>query len=141
MVPGSMQPPQSPGQPRGQLPKIKATRGKDGKQLNNSSCRSKRRHPKDSTGLLKNKSRLNEEAEPSSQHGESLRWEGALEDPQAEEKRLELYRANRRQRYISHRKTLLKDNQVVFSMENKDLKVLSQSEQQVSATLLHLRLN
>ena len=31
---------------------------------------------------------------------ESLRWEGALEDPQAEERRLELYRANRRQRYI-----------------------------------------
>lgn len=37
---------------------------------------------------------------------ESLRWEGALEDPQAEEKRLELYRANRRQRYISHRERL-----------------------------------
>lgn len=37
---------------------------------------------------------------------ESLRWEGALEDPQAEERRLELYRANRRQRYISHRERL-----------------------------------
>lgn len=37
---------------------------------------------------------------------ESLRWEGALEDPQAEEKRLELYRASRRQRYISHRERL-----------------------------------
>lgn len=37
---------------------------------------------------------------------ESLRWEGILEDPQAEEKRLELYRANRRRRYISHREAL-----------------------------------
>lgn len=42
---------------------------------------------------------------------ESLRWEGALQDPQAEEKRLELYRANRRQRYISHREALLKEVQ------------------------------
>lgn len=41
--------------------------------------------------------------------GESLRWEGVLEDPQAEEKRLEVYRANRRQRYISHREALLRE--------------------------------
>lgn len=40
---------------------------------------------------------------------ESLRWEGVLEDPQAEEKRLEVYRANRRQRYISHREALLRE--------------------------------
>lgn len=39
---------------------------------------------------------------------ESLRWEGILEDPQDEEKRLKVYRANRRQRYISHREALLK---------------------------------
>lgn len=37
---------------------------------------------------------------------ESLRWEAALEDPQAEDKRLELYRANRRQRYIARRERL-----------------------------------
>lgn len=40
------------------------------------------------------------------QSQESLRWEAALEDPQAEERRLELYRADRRQRYISHRDRL-----------------------------------
>lgn len=40
---------------------------------------------------------------------ESLRWEGVLDDPQAEEKRLEVYRANRRQRYISHREALLRE--------------------------------
>lgn len=40
---------------------------------------------------------------------ESLRWEGMLEDPQAEEERLEVYRANRRQRYVSHREALLRE--------------------------------
>lgn len=40
---------------------------------------------------------------------ESLRWEGMLEDPQAEEERLVVYRANRRQRYISHREALLRE--------------------------------
>ncbi|XP_072301594.1 protein LIAT1 [Eucyclogobius newberryi] len=34
---------------------------------------------------------------------ESVRWEGALDDPLKEEQRLEVYRANRRQRYVRHR--------------------------------------
>lgn len=42
---------------------------------------------------------------------ESLRWEGVLEDPQDEEERLELYRANRRQRYLSHREAPLREVQ------------------------------
>ncbi|KAI4813701.1 hypothetical protein KUCAC02_002934 [Chaenocephalus aceratus] len=46
--------------------------------------------------------------ELSAQAKESLRWEGELEDPQDEEKRLQLYRANRRQRYITHRDALIK---------------------------------
>lgn len=41
--------------------------------------------------------------------GESLRWQGVLEDPRAEEERLEVYRANRRQRYVSHREALLRE--------------------------------
>uniref|UniRef100_A0A3P8TGX9 Uncharacterized protein n=1 Tax=Amphiprion percula TaxID=161767 RepID=A0A3P8TGX9_AMPPE len=49
--------------------------------------------------------------ELSVQARESLRWEGALQDPQAEAKRLEQYRANRRQRYIAHREALLKETQ------------------------------
>jgi len=32
---------------------------------------------------------------------DSLRWEGALEDPIAEAQRLEVYRANRRKRYMA----------------------------------------
>ncbi|KAK7143840.1 hypothetical protein R3I93_014872 [Phoxinus phoxinus] len=34
---------------------------------------------------------------------DSLRWEGALEDPIAEAQRLEVYRANRRKRYMASR--------------------------------------
>ncbi|KAL0993729.1 hypothetical protein UPYG_G00112560 [Umbra pygmaea] len=33
---------------------------------------------------------------------ESMRWQGVLEDPLAEERRLEVYRAKRRQRYLLH---------------------------------------
>ncbi|XP_061755200.1 protein LIAT1 [Nerophis ophidion] len=40
-------------------------------------------------------------AELSAQARESLRWEEAVEDPQAEEERLEVYRANRRRRYVA----------------------------------------
>ncbi|KAJ7996117.1 hypothetical protein DPEC_G00233750 [Dallia pectoralis] len=42
-------------------------------------------------------------SERSVQARESLRWEGVLEDPLEEERRLEVYRANRRQRYLLHR--------------------------------------
>ncbi|KAJ8377571.1 hypothetical protein AAFF_G00255890 [Aldrovandia affinis] len=47
-----------------------------------------------------------EKAEPpapslSRQAQESLRWEGALDDPVAEAERMEIYRANRRRRYLS----------------------------------------
>ncbi|KAK7925768.1 hypothetical protein WMY93_008078 [Mugilogobius chulae] len=34
---------------------------------------------------------------------ESVRWEGALDDPLKEEQRLEVYRDNRRQRYLRHK--------------------------------------
>ncbi|XP_034538975.1 protein LIAT1 [Notolabrus celidotus] len=134
----SLLPPQSPGQPRGQLPKLRDTRKKDGKRLSSSGCRRKKKQRKDSSGLLKNKSSLSGEAELSAKAAkarESLRWEGALEDPQAEEKRLELYRANRRQRYVAHRQ----DSEVT-STQRKDKKASGDSEQQVVASLLHLRL-
>lgn len=136
----SLPPPQSPAQPRGQLPKLKATRKKDGKRVSNSGCKRKKKHPKDSSGPLKNKSTFSGEAELSpGQAEESLRWEGELEDPQAEEMRLELYRANRRKRYIAHRQALLKDKQVA-STQSKGKKALAESEQQVAASLLQLRL-
>ncbi|XP_072518404.1 protein LIAT1 [Salminus brasiliensis] len=50
--------------------------------------------------------------ELSSQVQESLRWEGVLEDPAAEMKRLEVYRANRRKRYMASRQTLSENVQV-----------------------------
>jgi len=40
-------------------------------------------------------------AELNTQARESLRWDGVLEDPLAEEERLEAYRARRRQRYLA----------------------------------------
>ena len=103
-------PPQSPGQ----LPRIRATSRKDA-----GSSRRSKRHPKDSpAALLTNKTGG---GELDDQARDSLRWEGVLEDPQAEEKRLELYRANRRQRYISHRDALIKDTlRQTFPKESKE---------------------
>ncbi|XP_068572709.1 protein LIAT1 [Cebidichthys violaceus] len=105
--PVSLLPPQSPVQPRGQLPKLRASGKKDGKRLAGSGRRSKK-HPKASPALLTSTTKTSSIGPLSAQARESLRWEGVLEDPQAEEKRLELYRANRRQRYIAHRDALLK---------------------------------
>ncbi|XP_059207931.1 protein LIAT1 [Centropristis striata] len=92
--PASMQPPQSPGPSpvRVQLPKL---RGSGRRSRKDSPA------PRHRTG--------SSSRELSIQARESLRWEGALEDPQAEEERLELYRANRRQRYIAHRDAPIKE--------------------------------
>ncbi|XP_077360804.1 uncharacterized protein LOC144006048 [Festucalex cinctus] len=46
---------------------------------------------------------------PDVQVKECLRWEGVLQDPRAEEERLEAYRANRRRRYVAQRDTQLTD--------------------------------
>lgn len=40
-------------------------------------------------------------AEISVESLESLRWDGILDDPQAEAERLEVYKANRRKRYLA----------------------------------------
>ena len=81
-------------------------------------------------------------SELSNQARESLRWEGALEDPQAEEKRLELYRANRRQRYITHRDSVLRESQDAlrrtFPKERREKKALTNSVQQETASLQQL---
>ncbi|KAK9536482.1 hypothetical protein VZT92_006257 [Zoarces viviparus] len=109
--PVSLLPPQSPGQPRGQLPKLRASGKKDGERLACSGRRSKK-HPMDSPAVRPSTTITSDVGPLSAQASrESLRWEGVLKDPQAEEKRLELYRANRRQRYIAHRDTLLKETQ------------------------------
>ncbi|XP_035482706.1 protein LIAT1 isoform X2 [Scophthalmus maximus] len=113
--PVSPLPHHSPGQPRRQLPDLRAAGRKCGEQLAGRGCRSKRR-PKDSPAppTATDDSGVGGAAaapELNARAGESLRWEGVLEDPQAEEERLELYRANRRQRYIAHREALFKESQ------------------------------
>uniref|UniRef100_A0A672GB49 Uncharacterized protein n=1 Tax=Salarias fasciatus TaxID=181472 RepID=A0A672GB49_SALFA len=45
---------------------------------------------------------------------ESLRWEGVLQDPQAEAQRLERYRAGRRLRYAAHREAVLRETHNTF---------------------------
>lgn len=114
--------PQSPGRSPGRLPKLRAASKKNGERRACSGRRSTK-HLKDSPAPLTvtNQTRGGGDAgggtvqgyvaELSTQARDSLRWEGALEDPQAEEERMELYRANRRQRYISHREALLKESQ------------------------------
>ncbi|XP_026875003.2 protein LIAT1 [Electrophorus electricus] len=53
-----------------------------------------------------------EDQEQLSSHAkESVRWEGVLEDPGAEAERLEIYRANRRKRYMASRQMLLESIQ------------------------------
>lgn len=122
---------------------LRATNKKDGDWLAGSGRRNKK-HPKDSLALL---TAANKTAAPaqgyvselSAQARESLRWEGVLEDPQAEEKRLELYRANRRQRYIAHREGLLKETvdtlRQTFPAEDEEKKA---SDQQKSESSVHL---
>ncbi|KAJ3589836.1 hypothetical protein NHX12_010677 [Muraenolepis orangiensis] len=46
---------------------------------------------------------IGDPSEWDAQARESLRWEGVLEEPLAEEERLEVYRARRRQRYLALR--------------------------------------
>ncbi|XP_076606981.1 uncharacterized protein LOC143332973 [Chaetodon auriga] len=114
--PVSLLPPKCPDQARDQLPRLRATSKKDGEQFAGSSRRSKK-HSKDSPSLLTETNKTSGSGAPvqgyvaelSAQARESLRWEGVLEDPRAEEKRLELYRANRRQRYLSHREAPLNE--------------------------------
>lgn len=106
------------GQSQSQLPKPRTASKKDRERPARSGRKSKK-HTKDLTSLLTVTSKTSESespvqrfvAEVSTQARESLRWEGVLKDPQAEERRLEVYRANRRQRYIAHREALLKEMQ------------------------------
>ncbi|XP_068186530.1 protein LIAT1 [Antennarius striatus] len=118
--PKSLLPPVSSAQPRVQLPKPRPASLKDGECLTRSGRRSKK-HSKDSLPPPTATSKSMVAETPfqgyvknlTPQARESLRWEGVLEDPQAEEKRLELYRTSRRQRYISQREALLKQSQCV----------------------------
>ncbi|KAF7697341.1 protein LIAT1 [Silurus meridionalis] len=54
---------------------------------------------------------------------ESLRWDGVLDDPVAEAERLEVYKANRRKRYIAFRQTLLENGRVKTDSESNGNKL------------------
>lgn len=146
----SLLPPLCPGHNRGWGCKLRATSTKEGKRLCGSGRR-KKEHPKDSPTPLSttNKSSSSGAAAQGfvAELGakESLRWEGVLQDPQAEEKRLELYRANRRQRYIAHREALLEGTQEnlrqTFPKKSTEKKALTETGQQEAASLLHLSID
>lgn len=104
------------GHARDQLPKAKACSREDGERGGCSGRRTKKQlkpvmalsKGTDENNIIKAPSQ-GDVAELSAQARESLRWEGVQEDPLAEEKRLEVYRANRRQRYLAHRQALFED--------------------------------
>lgn len=49
------------------------------------------------------------ESDLSSKIQNSLRWEGVLEDPVAEQERIEVYKANRRKRYLAAQRACMYD--------------------------------
>lgn len=56
-------------------------------------------------------SREEDKSDLTYQEQDSLRWDGVLEDPVAEAQRLEVYRANRRKRYLASKQAFLQNNQ------------------------------
>lgn len=56
--------------------------------------------------------------EASGQTPESLRWDGILDDPVAEAERLEVYKANRRKRYMAFKQAVLENAKAVLSAES-----------------------
>ncbi|XP_072231409.1 protein LIAT1 [Leuresthes tenuis] len=112
-IPVSLLPLTHPGTSRGPLPKLRATSKKNREQRSGNDQKSKKQHKDPQALALSHRSSGSESlarvTEPSVQARESLRWEGALQDPLEEAQRLEQYRANRRQRYIAHREALSKE--------------------------------
>ncbi|CAI5643206.1 unnamed protein product [Oreochromis niloticus] len=116
ILPLALLPPQSTGQSQDQVPKLRAS-------TKTNRERQRKKHHKDSPATLTENHKSDGSGDTAQgyvkeltvlQHSVpaqtlSLRWEGVLQDPQAEAKRLEQYRANRRQRYIAHREALLKE--------------------------------
>ncbi|KAK2873018.1 hypothetical protein Q8A67_022915 [Cirrhinus molitorella] len=64
---------------------------------------------------------------------DSLRWEGALEDPTAEAQRLEVYRANRRKRYMASRQAFLQNIQTGLSIDSNSAKLNARNKPGVLA--------
>lgn len=123
LSPISQLPPQDPGQT--QLSKFRATGTKPKDNFSRGAGKAKERQ-KDTRSHLPASHTISNNKVPAHlmkaavQALDSLRWEGALPDPQEEEKRLERYRAKRRQRYITHREALLKEAQ--YAMRKTEMK-------------------
>ncbi|XP_027886370.1 protein LIAT1 [Xiphophorus couchianus] len=123
LSPISQLPPQDPGQT--QLSKFRATGTKPKDNFSRGAGKAKERQ-KDTKSHLSASHTISNNKVPAHlmkaavQALDSLRWEGALPDPQEEEKRLERYRAKRRQRYITHREALLKEAQ--YAMRKTEMK-------------------
>ncbi|XP_029375406.1 protein LIAT1 [Echeneis naucrates] len=136
-LPVSLLSAQSPSQ----LPRLKTTSKKDGEGLAGSGRRNKKQ-PKNSLTPLTVTNNPSCGGAPaqgymsalSTQARESLRWEGVLEDAQAEEKRLELYRAKRRQRYIEHREALMKETPDALRQTFPKESTETESDQQENAS-------
>lgn len=62
---------------------------------------------------------LTEEDKSDLTYQDSLRWDGVLEDPVAEAQRLEVYRANRRKRYLALKQAFLQNNQTGLCIDSK----------------------
>ncbi|KAK3555767.1 hypothetical protein QTP86_028949 [Hemibagrus guttatus] len=76
-----------------------------------------------------------DKTDASSQTQESLRWEGVLHDPVAEAERLEVYKANRRKRYMAFKQTLLQNTKVALGCES-DGRKLGRTCKAGSATIM-----
>ncbi|KAM4544880.1 protein LIAT1 [Odontesthes bonariensis] len=102
VIPVSLLPLRGPGTRQGPVPKLRAAGKKNRAQRSGSDQKSRRQHRDPQTALTPSHSEtVAHVTEPSIQARESLRWEGVLQDPLEEAKRLEQYRANRRQRYAA----------------------------------------
>ncbi|KAA0720329.1 hypothetical protein E1301_Tti012363 [Triplophysa tibetana] len=58
------------------------------------------------------------------QEQDSLRWEGVLEDPVAEAQRLEMYKTNRRKRYLASKLAFLQNNQTALCIGSNSSKLI-----------------
>uniref|UniRef100_UPI00398ED6C0 protein LIAT1 n=1 Tax=Pristiophorus japonicus TaxID=55135 RepID=UPI00398ED6C0 len=64
---------------------------------------------------------------------ETLRWDGVLEDPVAEDERIKLYKLNRQRRYLAAQKSARKDIQFCHSHKENPHIITSKTYQQVAS--------
>ncbi|KAI7795763.1 protein LIAT1 [Triplophysa rosa] len=75
------------------------------------------------------------------QEQDSLRWEGVLEDPVAEAQRLEVYKANRRKRYLASKQAFLQNNRTGICIGSNSSKLNTLSQEEAWKVLSHSKPN